>query len=682
MFDNSTIQRFLLTRARTPALYEVEARLGRFDDSGKSFTSGVAYEDFSRMIKFHQKEMRSETSVVTQRFVGQMRHEKDKVVKKESMDRLDLNDYDVRISLSRETVQHHASVNEYSILRLTSLTRVKRRTSFIVSHELRLDFTEVTTTQGDSLDGPLVTYEVELEVVNDITVLAFQSALENLIRYWKLTNFILSKPRINSLEKSFSNLVGVNNIRSFAGAQPRTMQLNDFALLESQPYAFTYKIDGIRTYLFITNRGTVLLVTPGSTTTMKQIAAIESTEFDGTVLDGEFSQKYYTFDTIFWKGRDLRDDPEYRCLLKRMSFLDILVERVPLIIKKDYHVGNSFEELSLGLKTSISRALNGALASLIPDEDLDGIILTPVNECYPRSKSWKGLLKWKPKVTIDFRVVRNHLFVGARPMEVEFKPENTPHAGVMLPFFNTTTVKCKDGDIYECQWDANVKSFVPSKHRGDKLHPNYITIALDNFHAINNPVTLPMLTGEEYAPIGQTVTRTEKYMVSITDAAEIIKAPKKSTGESEILEYPLCEAEPSLEIPIQLPVFDTTYIAEKSAEDNVDETEPSTPEQGDVEMEDVCEERPATEDSACDSSESEEDSDNTPARTRQAVKQNSPKKIIKRRRSSKPVVLLLGTPLKQWRVVDLKAACAERQLKTKVKKTTLIEQLQEWECNN
>lgn len=698
MFDDSAIHRFLLSYTRNPAIYEVEARLGRFDVNGKNFTSGVSQEDFDRMIKFHQKELRSETSVVTQRYSGQMRYEKDKVVKKEPIDRFDVHEFDVRVSLSRETVQQNSSMNEHSILQVICYTRVKKRTSFFISRELRLDFTEVTTTQGDALDGPTITYEVELEVISDITVSGFRSALENLLKYWKSTHFILPKSKTASLEKAFCNLAKVKYMGAFTGAQPRTMQIDDISLLDSHPYAFTYKIDGVRTYLFITHRGMVLLITPGPAPKIKQIAAIETNEFDGTILDGEFSKKYYAFDTIFWKGRDLRDDVEHRSLLMRLSFLDVLARRINLISKKEYHFGDSFAQLSMTLSSIVSKFTMGDDVS---DEDIDGIILVPVNECYPRSKYWKGLLKWKPKVTIDFRVHANRLYVGSRPMDIEFKPEDAPKAGVMLPLFTPASMKCIDGEIYECCWDSNLKSFVPLRHRKDKLHPNFITVALDNFHAIKNPVTLPMLTGEEYTPASHessTTNRTEKYMVSISDAVNILQTPKNHIVEDRDSDYPVCSVEPNLELPIQLPTFKKRPGITKETFQNPVNNNPAEWDENNEDDENTntnVDDR-FTDDAAIDDqNDSGDDSDDSTSSDDNAIvskkrdsttqsqqSKNSPKPVVKRRRTSKPVVLLLGTPLKDWRLAELKAACVERDLKAKGKKSILIEQLQNWENAN
>ena len=665
MFDDAGIQRFLSTYAKNPTLYEVEARLGRFVTEGNQthFVPGIAKPDFYRMINFHQKTFNSETSTTSQRINGQMRHENDKVVKKEPMGRVDMVDYDVRIALSKETIQQTSRNNifdETSIMRIFCYTRTKKRTSFFVCPELRLDFTEVYSRQGDTLDGPEVTYEVELEVVREIAPGALKDSIVRLLQYWRETHYVIPKSVVTSMEKSFCQLVGVKNLSCFAGAQPRTMQQDDTSTLQSQPYAITYKLDGVRSYLYITRRGMVTLITG---TVIKQIACMDSSDFDETVLDGELTNAFHAFDVICWKGRDLRGDDKYGCLRTRLALIDVLVRRTTqrdMFLAKEYYFTDSMTELQATLKSLLSKP------SFVY-ADVDGIIFVPSEEVYPRTKIWRGLMKWKPRVTIDFRVHGNVLFVNSAHREIEFKPDDMHQVGTLRQTF--TSMKCEDGEIYECYWEPNLKMFIPVRHRADKAKPNFIDIALDNFYAIRNPVTLSVLIGEDYVPQGYlNAARKEKYLVSIPDAVGIIQAKRDDAIEDDESSG-VCAAEPCLDI--------CPDVAQASALDEdvimTDEYDDACEEYADDVAETQSDEKAEDDQDDSESSDSEQE--------QHAVTHKAPRKT-QQRGKREPPVLLFGKPVKKWRLAELKVACAERNLKIKGKKAVLIEHLRLWEMKN
>lgn len=682
--DDSTVQRLLNEYSRNPKTYELEARLGHFEMQNNSplrFVAGVLCADFHRMLKFHKHHFRSEVSTTTQRINGQMRYEKERIMKKESIDRLDVPDYDIRISLCRETVQSSRNSGHLSIMQVFSCTREKKRTSCFISPELRLDFTEVNTTQGDALDGPQTTYEVELEVIRELPVATFRYAIDKLLQHWRNTNYVIPNSSRAAIERSFCHLVGVKTLKSFAGAQPRTMQTGDLSLLHS-PYAFTMKMDGLRNYMYITHRGMVILVAPGEST-MKQIGALDTSDFDDTILDGELANTFHAFDALYWKGFDLRGCELYNTLHSRLNLIHTLLMTTNsnLFIMKKYYFSNSLEDMQISLSHQVS-------APRSDDAEIDGVIFVPANECYPKSKYWKGLLKWKHRVTIDFRMYADDLlFVTAGPKEIQFKPECMPHAGRFIPMF--TQLKYTFGDIYECYWEPNLRSFVPIKHRVDKHKPNYITIALDNFYAINNPVTLPMLTGEEYIPGGQEVSvgnRKETYMLSVTDAVNFINASAKNDGSDD--EFPVCTAAPTMEIPISMPAsyhkrvvpFTTPATPPRQirGSDESDEENSEIDDDNTVPPSPIAVESPESE-STC-SDEEESDEEEPPVVVKKPTKK--PGKVVKRKRTPEPTITLFGKPLKQWRLVDLKAACAERKLKVRGKKAILIEHLQNWQTVN
>lgn len=657
MFDDGgKIRKFLAIYAKNPAIYEVEARLGRFEGSG--FVAGISKHDFRRMIKFHEKAFPSETSTTNQRISGELRHENNKVIQKATTDRVDLTEYDVRISLSREIAQPKYTFDGNSIKTVMCYTRHKKRTSFTICPQLRLDFTEVVSSQGDALDGPEVTYEVELEVIQETSENAMRDAIVKLLQYWKETYFVLSKSEYDSIDRTFCHLVAVRDTTSFAGAQPRTMQKVDMDLLELKPYAITYKLDGTRTYMYIAAGGQVFLITSAK---FKKIAALDTLQFDNTVLDGELVKKFHAFDVICWKGVDLRGNEEYNCLQSRLELIESLVNfkgLVGMFYAKEYHFTEPNPSDVWDESLKFGGKLNAMLSEPSVHGEPDGLIFVPTDEAYPRTKSWKGLLKWKERVTIDFRVRDNRLFANATPSEIEFKPASMPRAGRLK--LGPTSTKLEDGKIYEFYWDIDLQTFTPLRPRGDKLKPNFIDIALDNFHAIQNPVPLDMLVGKTYDPRGYPTyaitERIEPYNVSLTDAFRVIRASKEEVEASNEEDFRggVCNAVPMLVV---------------QEEEDLQEDEDDHPVESQEREDDATSE---ADPDSCD--ESEAAIEEVPSSVRKAPRKMSRKK--------EPPVLLFGKPVKQWRLPDLKAKCAECNLKVKGKKAVLIEHLQLWESNN
>ncbi len=640
----SNIDRLLQTYCQNANLYELEVRLGRFEtlgDGKRVFTSSIPESDFHRLLAYHKDKFTAEYSDVNQRISGKVRYEEDRSIHKEAVDREDVEELDIRICLSREKVNRINQETNSSMFHIIGCTRRKKRTSFKVTDDLRLDFTQVFMMRGDVLDGPVITYEVELEVTKPTKLRNLESGITKLVQMWQQTFYILTKSDIMHIDTSFKQLCGINRVEQFAGAQPRTMQIEDLHSLASQPYAITHKIDGCRTYLYVHDTGAVILVTCSPKRRYQQIAVINKS-FAKTLLDGEkTTSKFYAFDTIFFKGIDLRDNDEFSDLKSRTHLAQEVCDALPpdLIFVKKYYYSTTMQEMVKNAKI--------LLDSPSP-YTLDGLISVPSCERYPKHKYWKGLLKWKPSITIDFRVKDSTLYVNSTyGNEIEFKPKSQPKVNMLLKAFVPQDLI--DGEIYECQYDSVLQSFIPIRHRKDKPSPNFIHVALDNFHAIHNPVTISLLFDEEYNPsTPNEPPRKEQYNISVKDALSILTTPSTGTMDAPTY-YPVCDIEPCINI-------ETVTVAAETVEESAEGREGEEESSMDSEVED----------SSKRSIEEEEEELEEGEKVEEEVK----------RRKRQPPVYLLGRPLRSWKLSELRTECGNRGLDLTGKKNDLISKLQ------
>jgi len=226
--------------------------------------------------------------------------------------------------------------------------------------------------------------------------------------------------------------------------------------------------------------------------------------YDGTLLDCElFKGQYHVFDTIFFKGQDLRDDPEYD-LNTRISLAETVcgVINSEKIITKKYTFGNMY--------TNYTRYMNDKFSSCASEKlhkDFDGIIYVPVNKPYPRVKNENVPLKWKPENlnTIDFKIKKvapppaenwadedfqDDIFelycYGEGGKDVLFTVKDYPDIGI-LKIPQKESSKYTDSSVIEFYFDKHLEQFVPLRSRTDKYRGNHISIARDNFDTIINP---------------------------------------------------------------------------------------------------------------------------------------------------------------------------------------------------
>ena len=436
-------------------------------------------------------------------------------------------DYNCRISLSSEKIL--SRVDGVS-LNTPMFFRYKNRVSYMFSVGT-IDMTIVYQgkTEEEVLSKSNVQYELEFEI-----------KVPNLKSVIGLMTFILSvrqdnKYVINTREKR--NII--NQYRAlvmphkkghpyFIGVQPETLQKDQLSVLFKELYSVTDKADGDRYFMFIDMNGYIFFIDNNINNILK--TDIKSDKYMNCLIDGElirmvddgYTNKivFYAFDMVFYNSQDLRGDNNY--LLKdRLELLNEVI--VSLINENEYY--------DIKIKKFIYR--NVFMGADIIMKDInnkpyknDGLIFTPMNEPYPKSKKWTKLFKWKPAElnTIDFYAVKDisgtwklyvQDFVNPVSGDVQkYKTElvlfdvkklcNIPEP-TQITFETTfddelldptTNEPYKTNTVIEFQWKDD--KFVPLRTRWDKTanpskHGNFASVACNIWNNINSPITSSQL---------------------------------------------------------------------------------------------------------------------------------------------------------------------------------------------
>ena len=166
----------------------------------------------------------------------------------------------------------------------------------------------------------------------------------------------------------------------------------------------------------------------------------------------------------------------------------------------------------------------------------DGIILTPAERPYMEVDPIKGfkfsmVKKWKPVITIDFRVKRDAtgkltLFsdVNQGQGEILFSGDRYPWNG------QADLTDDMEGKIIEFEWAESEQfsgpAFVMFKERPDKITPNKIGVATNLWNLINDPITLEDLEGKTMMLMSKYHNRVKTYALS--DLARSITTSNKT----------------------------------------------------------------------------------------------------------------------------------------------------------
>jgi hypothetical protein len=374
---------------------------------------------------------------------------------------VDITDYNTRISLSSEeplTSSTKDTAKNLDILRddaKVKYYRLKNRYYVYDSSGLfRFDLSSVksdesTTFLKSNVVSKAPQYEIEIECIQnkeDIDVIAkrliYNTSL--ILSLMQNNNIITKISDIKEVIESYGKTIQYKNSNNkkfrgnkyensynprFIAANPVT--IHPINLVKSntninilEPYAITPKADGDRYLLYIVQssnkdiHGNIYMIDIGLNVKYTNYSL---NQYAGSIFEGEYisdNNIIYLYDTLFYKGSDVRKNKFNRSLTKRddksnKSRVEYLEE---FLHNNKETIGEAADNKLVITKKQIlysngedvfekSREIWHKKNTY--DFNIDGLIYIPLNDYYPiRGGGWHSLLKWKPSEynSIDFLV--------------------------------------------------------------------------------------------------------------------------------------------------------------------------------------------------------------------------------------------------------------------------------------
>jgi len=350
-----------------------------------------------------------------------------KIIKKKNINKLDLDDYNIRLSLStEEKLDNNITGNILDLLKDKTKTknyRLKNRYSIKTPDGMfQFDLTSIKMADGVSFKKSnvfksLTNYEAEVEYIGN--EMDDKKVYNNLFKYIKIllllyqdTDNIIKKGECDEVLNTYKKLISYNNGNNgnnynplFIVANPVTLQKNNLVknsqININNNYAVSLKADGIRNLLYVLDSndkdlyGKIYLI--DSNLNIKY-TGIKNSLYAGSLIEGEYIKTdnlFLCYDMLYEKGDDIRKllliDNKSSRVGKLQLFLksfDKQDNMSKLLIKnKEYkYEGDIYENIN---ELWSNRANY--------EYDVDGLILTPINEEYPKKAgTWNKLFKWKP----------------------------------------------------------------------------------------------------------------------------------------------------------------------------------------------------------------------------------------------------------------------------------------------
>lgn len=234
---------------------------------------------------------------------------------------------------------------------------------------------------------------------------------------------------------------------SFIGNNPITFSKETYN--PKKEYSLTLKLDGERRFLLVLkNKGYLI----SNKKVVTDYITLTTSVFNGTIVDGElYKGSFYSFDILFYKGKDIRKLP----FMKRISF------GMPFIKNVDYIKGDtaSFEKLKVKNEKKFKEGL------------YDGIIFKPHGNYYNK------ILKWKPVtlLSIDFKIKKE------KPQIFSLLRQNDEVYAKQKVTQKDYTKYC---DLCVVEFIYKKGKFVPLRARPDKVISNSDKTILSNMKEI------------------------------------------------------------------------------------------------------------------------------------------------------------------------------------------------------
>lgn len=450
----------LIFNNNTKYNYEVEIR---FLDIDKHIYSNIL-QYFESLLKEHKSE-KIISNIIEEikydknaNFIKRQYRNKEKYIIKKRLKWKYFENIPANINLSTELI-----CDKVFNVDVKFKKRDKKRISFINKY-LIFDFTIINDAE----------YSIEIEFKNYIYINKL-----DILNYWiqKILNYI---PVENFVKHKLISYKIPKKLK-----QPTP--LKDKNIIKTN-YAVTPKFDGIRSILYINNENNVFLIKNNFRTIINTNLICKN--ISNIVIDGELidDKIFYAIDIIFYEENDLKNyDIEERInLLKSIKFIYKNINKSIYYKVKKYYFYDIEKNCKKILKTKYSYILNKNKNKIL----IDGLIFNSKTNSYNECT----VFKWKPIITFDFKIkkiIKSNNYVSWELYCYTYNKEYT-----LFPKNNygITHISHKidelynDDSIIEFYFDNNYNEFKPIKLRIDKIYPNFINIALDNWDCLLNDI--------------------------------------------------------------------------------------------------------------------------------------------------------------------------------------------------
>lgn len=424
--------------------YELEIR---FTEITKEIYEIIYYEFYEKYTEFKISKSNILEKVIYDKNISYIQNNENKEYYKikKRLKWLYLKNINANITLSIENDKYinNQEKNNY-------IKRKKERTSFIdIINNISYDFTII--------DNDVYQMEIEfLNIKSNIT--------DNIIKkiYDSIYNIIKILPL--NIKKILRQPIPLKNVDDI-----------------SEDFAVTEKLDGIRCILQIINNREIILIKNNFKIKIITNLKIKKetndiNNYNNTIIDGELINNniFYAFDIIIFKGIFLKENLIQRIeKLKNMKFLSKKGKMDVYYKVKEYYYHDIIENSRLLLKKKKRKF------------QIDGLIFNSISQSYTDNI----IYKWKYVITFDFMIkkVNNsdiwELYCYNGNNNYIIFPKNNNYK---IKSDKNLEIKYQDGIIVEFKYENNV--FFPLKIRTDKIRPNYIDVALDNWNCNINKI--------------------------------------------------------------------------------------------------------------------------------------------------------------------------------------------------
>ncbi len=462
-----------------------------------------------------------------------------KKIKKQSYD-IGFDKVAVRLSLQQEL--NCEDITDEKLAQMAIVKTRKRHRKIYEFSNWSLHLTEVENSNEQNQNLIDKTYEIEGEIKNQNNVNEAICALTELftIVYPDKVSYMEDQYRFHIFEQ-FNDLLTFHKLQTNEGNinktvamiyESRPKNLKPHHLMNSRLFALTNKLDGTNYYLYINvlheqNQKFIVfyLVNRNECFLIYRVSAKQSPQlysqlqlFDQTICQGELVESSFNiFDCLIASNTNMSDEDHCtRCKSIRPLVETIQQKYATSWLKIKHFVFDS----QMNLKTSIVGILRRMHIDYGHNIDKynDGLMFIPVREPYKNEFTYK--YKFPTKMTIDFQLKNKKVVSDEQGTFDEFELHVCNNANMLEQFSavdkdtinkhikstpatlrmkqnkdqdqdpSNSLICLQNDSIIECTFNTNNRKFEYYRSREDKIKPNYISVALDVYNDIINPVQM------------------------------------------------------------------------------------------------------------------------------------------------------------------------------------------------